>query len=183
MMSSYGAVALARDCGLRTRTASAQSANPININTSVCECVTQLWDCLRTKYLDVLYKCMSCPPRVIGENTYKTKLMCTDPVSCKTREEKENSALQPPPATPLRKLSRARHPRIPHHRLQLEHVLLPHPLQVLRAKLLCQTCTSLDILRADKVGRYLDAVRQIAHLSEQRLISDCTFNEMGGWDE
>ena len=63
-------------------------------------------------------------------------------------------------------LARAREPREPHHRAELEHVLLPRHRLVLLAELARQHLAPLDVLRADKVARDLDAVREVAYLNQ-----------------
>lgn len=67
----------------------------------------------------------------------------------------------------LRLLARARQPSKPHHRLQLQHVLLPHHYLILLPELLRQLLTPRHILRAHKIDRHLDTIREIRNLRYQ----------------
>ena len=63
-------------------------------------------------------------------------------------------------------LPNAGDPRKPHHRPQLQDVLLPVDGEVELAELLRELRASLDVLRADEVGRGLDAVGEVANLGQ-----------------
>ena len=58
----------------------------------------------------------------------------------------------------------ARQPGEPHHRPQLQHILLPDQDLVLRSELSSEPLAPLNILRTNKVTSNFDAVRQITDL-------------------
>lgn len=64
-------------------------------------------------------------------------------------------------------LPAARHPRIPHHRLQLQDILLPHLALVLLAELFRQLGAAVDVFRADIVNGDLDRIGQVRDLQSR----------------
>jgi len=52
---------------------------------------------------------------------------------------------------------------------QLQYVLLPNDLIILVPEFLCELPAAIEILGRHKIDRYLDAVRQIAHLCESTV--------------
>ena len=64
-------------------------------------------------------------------------------------------------------LASARQPCEPHQRTELKNVFFPGHRLVLLAELPCESLAAVDIVRADKVARDLDAIGQITDLFGQ----------------
>ena len=55
-------------------------------------------------------------------------------------------------------------PRIPHHRFELQNVILPHFALVLLPELLCELLASRDILWADEIDSDLHGIGHVGDL-------------------